>query len=128
MSFVLGFVLWSFLEYWIHRIILHRLRPEWHLGHHDNPSDDSQGLPYWITNTTAALILGVGAFTNFLFCLGFVVSFYLYQLIHYWCHHKAPTGFWLRHLRKIHGRHHQFDDKNFGVVTPLWDFVFRTYK
>lgn len=60
---------------------------------------------------------------------GMMTGYVAYDWIHYYSHHARPTtavGKWIRHY---HLRHH-YEDHNsrFGVSSPLWDFVFGTYR
>ena len=59
---------------------------------------------------------------------GTVAGYVWYDLTHYYLHHAAPTtaaGKWLRKYHLVH--HFQTPDRRYGITTPIWDFVFRTY-
>ena len=63
------------------------------------------------------------------FFAGFLVGYLCYDMIHYATHHapmKGKTGLLLKHHHMRH--HYQTDEYNYGVSSPLWDFVFRTYQ
>ncbi|HYX37793.1 MAG TPA: sterol desaturase family protein [Oligoflexus sp.] len=61
------------------------------------------------------------------------VYFLLYELVHFCSHlpedHWVMRLGWMRYQREFHRLHHDpryMDSHNFGVVYPLWDFVFKT--
>jgi sterol desaturase/sphingolipid hydroxylase (fatty acid hydroxylase superfamily) len=60
---------------------------------------------------------------------GLTVGYLAYDYIHYYTHHFRPKRGPGRWLRAYHMLHH-FDDRRsrFGVSSPLWDVVFRTYQ
>ena len=52
----------------------------------------------------------------------------MYDSIHYAVHHVSLRGPVLLFLKKQQLRHHYQDStKDFGVSSPLWDFVMGTY-
>lgn len=127
-----GVFAWTFTEYAMHRFVLHGYRSVEHTaGHHATPHDYGIG-PSWLSI--------VGVFVGFWilsvvvglvpFAAGYTVAFGFYLVAHYLCHHWLRLEWcWLRPLRFSHNIHHFHDDTvNFGVSTPLWDIVFRTYK
>lgn len=61
------------------------------------------------------------------------VYFFLYEVVHFCSHlpedHWVMHIGWMRYQREFHRLHHDaryMASHNFGVVYPLWDFVFRT--
>ena len=131
--FLLGILTWTLVEYLAHRF-LHVITARTHLwGHHRWPSDYTIG-PSWTSIATfnavlmgACVLLGVPWFA-----VGYIVGFAFYARIHYLCHHVGQPWqedrlrLWLRRNHNIH--HYHDGNKNFGVSSPLWDVVFRTYK
>lgn len=140
--FVAGYLLWTLTEYWLHRLVFHfeppdgigaRLHHLIHGVHHDHPSDPrrllmppSASVPlaglfllvFWLVFGDA-LWAGVGS--------GFLAGYLVYDMTHYWLHHRAPQSRIGRKLREAHMRHHfQDDTKGFGVSAPYWDLVFGT--
>ena len=144
MLFVGGVLLWSLLEYVLHRFLFH-FRPKgpggklfWfmlHGYHHEFPDDKMRlvapPLMFWF------LGLGVGFLFYFIFghtawgivMAGTSVGYVAYDWIHYYTHHfhpKSGVGSW---LRRYHLRHHFQDDSvRYGISNPLWDIIFRTYR
>lgn len=124
-EFVLGVLARSLFEYLLHRYVAH-----WNerlCAHHVTPRDYTVG-PSWSTVITLlALPLPLVAWFDFWPpYLGFVVGYLIYARLHWEMHHGRMP---LRYLRRLHAIHHHWDDtKNFGVTSPLWDVVFRSYK
>jgi sterol desaturase/sphingolipid hydroxylase (fatty acid hydroxylase superfamily) len=139
--FLLGVLLWTLLEYVIHRCAFHyEPRSKWgrqfhfmvHGVHHDYPNDASRlVMPPSISIPLAVFFYGVfllvfGRYAPPAFA-GLLFGYLCYDMIHYGTHHFAmKRGIWLR-LKQYHLLHHYKDDqKGYGVSSPLWDFVFRT--
>lgn len=124
---LVGVVLFTFVEYWMHRIALH----EWfyhgqHERHHTHPAEFTV-FPIWYTPAIFAgffLILPLPVFA------GFVVGYCWFLIWHDVLHHvdlaRVPTG--VRKYALWHLAHHRLDDCNFGITVPVWDWIFRTYR
>ena len=139
--FLLGVLLWTLLEYLIHRYIFH-YEPKTHLGkrlhyiihgvHHDYPNDARRlVMPPSISIPLAVLfyilfLLIFGHLAPGVFA-GLVFGYVCYDMLHYATHHfPMKRGLWLW-LKQYHLRHHyKNDDAGFGISSPLWDYVFRT--
>jgi sterol desaturase/sphingolipid hydroxylase (fatty acid hydroxylase superfamily) len=137
-GFVLGFLYGSLLEYVIHDFLFHRLGKKkdsifsYHLrGHHvlakknnfiDLKRSDIEtiGLLALISLHIPTLYISVG------FCIGVTLYAVAFNFIHS-IQHKHPE-FTKKYMR-WHWEHHMKDsNKNFGVVVPWMDYVFRTRK
>ena len=131
-----GFALWTFAEYWVHRIVLHRMPyfSPMHGEHHAAPLAYI-GTPTWISMLTLAtvvlapawLLLGFNA-GSALF-VGVSTGYVWYGLMHHMIHHWVVRGSRdpLRGARLRHLKHHYRPQAgNFGVTTALWDHIFRT--
>ena len=139
----LGVLSWTLLEYGLHRFIFHfepaadsRLQKEAafliHGIHHDYPWDrDRLVMPPTVTALIATAVwfaffwLGPAEHA---WMAGMVGGYIWYDLTHYYQHHAAPTtsfGKWLRRYHLVH--HFQTPEVRYGITTPLWDHVFRTY-
>lgn len=141
--FVIGVLVWSFTEYILHRFVFHFVpRSQWgkkihfmfHGVHHDYPNDSSRlVMPPVVSIPLAVLfyfIFGaiLGAYYLPPFFAGFIVGYLAYDLTHYAVHHFNLHGRISLYLKQHHLRHHYMDpDNNYGVSSPLWDFVFSTY-
>jgi len=143
--FAVGLFTWTLLEYVLHRFVFH-FEPDpasefqketsflIHGIHHDYPWDgDRLVMPPTVTALITLLLWfpfralwGPGG--NFAFFAGLVLGYVAYDLVHYWLHHSTPksaAGKWLRKYHLVH--HFQTPQVRYGITTPLWDLVFRTY-
>lgn len=140
-----GVLTWTLLEYLLHRWVFHfKPDPEsafqtdasWliHGIHHEYPWDADRLVMPPTVSALITLILWLpfralwGTSGNFAFFSGLVAGYVAYDLIHYYVHHATPTtalGKWLRRYHLVH--HFQTPEIRYGISTPLWDFVFRTY-
>jgi len=104
-----------------------------HGVHHDFPSDSKR----LVMPPSVSVPLVVLFWLGFRFALGpvwaaevfvgFLVGYLAYDTIHYAVHHFSVRSPALLYLKKLHFRHHYRDPAaDFGVSSPLWDFVFRT--
>lgn len=141
LSFLIGVVIWTLLEYIIHRFAFHT-HPSSELGkkihflvhgiHHDYPNDSTRLVMPPVISIPLALLFFYTfkiIFTgyNLLFFSGLVFGYVAYDTIHYATHHFKMKKSVFKFLREYHMRHH-FQDENtaFGVSNPLWDYVFKT--
>lgn len=136
---MIGLISWTFIEYILHRFILHGLPPfnKWHNQHHERTS----ALIYTPTIFSASL------FTAFIFMpiflvsdvwiacaltLGILLGYLAYTVMHHAIHHLRMDSQWLKQRRRWHALHH-IDSSNharraghYGVTTEFWDHVFGT--
>jgi 4-hydroxysphinganine ceramide fatty acyl 2-hydroxylase len=139
--FLLGVLLWTLIEYLIHRYIFHyeptsRVGKQLHFivhgVHHDYPNDARRlVMPPSISVPLAFLFYGLflvifGGLAPAVFA-GLVLGYVCYDMLHYATHHFGmKRGVWLW-LKQYHLRHHFKDDHaGYGISSPLWDYVFRT--
>jgi len=139
--FLLGILLWTLIEYLIHRYVFHyqpktrwgkRLHYVIHGVHHDYPNDARRlVMPPVVSIPLAFLFYGLfllvfRGLTPPVFA-GLVFGYLCYDMLHYATHHLAmKRGTWLW-LKQYHLRHHFKDDHvGYGISSPLWDYVFRT--
>lgn len=122
-----GVFLFSFMEYWVHRVPLHTFYYHGvHEHHHKHPKDYSV-FPFWFT---PSVFLGFWiVFPSSVFT-GLVVGYLWFLLWHHILHHfnleKLPR--WVQKYALWHLKHHHDDDCNFGITLPVWDYLFRTYR
>jgi sterol desaturase/sphingolipid hydroxylase (fatty acid hydroxylase superfamily) len=134
LAFVCGAMLWTLVEYLLHRFVYHEVAviKDLHEKHHARPSD-FVGSPMWV---------GIVGFSFFL-CLfallwgieiavgmtcGLMVGYVSYLLVHDAVHrwHLGERSL-MRSHRLRHLRHHRNPvPGNFGVTTGFWDLVFGT--
>ena len=139
--FLLGVLLWTLIEYLIHRYLFHyEPKTRWgkqlhfviHGVHHDYPNDARRlVMPPAVSIPLAFLFYGLfllvfGRLTPTVFA-GLVFGYVCYDMLHYATHHLAmKRGVWLW-LKQYHLRHHFKDDHvGYGISSPLWDYIFRT--
>jgi cyclopropane-fatty-acyl-phospholipid synthase len=130
----LGVLMWTMLEYLLHRFLLHRVEPfrRWHLSHHQRP----QALICTPTPVSAlAFATLVFAPALWLFpraqalptCLGILLGAFVYSMVHHAMHHGPARGPWLRQRMRWHALHHRAGELAcYGVTTSLWDRLMGT--
>lgn len=139
--FFLGVLIWTLLEYIIHRRIFH-YEPKSGIGrkmhfivhgvHHDYPNDAKR----LVMPPAISIPLAIIFYVLFVFLFGenapavwagLVAGYVCYDSIHYAIHHFPMKSGILNRLKQHHLRHHYHDDQaGFGVSSPLWDYIFRT--
>lgn len=137
-----GIVVWSLLEYWLHRVLFHYVptgnfgkRFIWYLHgvHHDWPNDKLRLVfPPAVSLPLAAAFWGlftvtVGDPLRWPLMAGLAIGYLSYDMIHYWVHHYSPRSRAGKFLRRYHLEHHfKNPHSGYGVSQPLWDYVFGT--
>lgn len=137
-----GFVTWTLVEYWLHRLFFHWTPPgRWgerlhflvHGVHHKWPRDKYRlVMPPAVSISLYFIFFAlVWLFLGPRYCFGFhaglVVGYMYYDLTHYYLHHFAPRTEYGRRLKKNHMLHHFKDPtRRFGVSNMVWDRVFGT--
>jgi len=139
--FAAGLLLFTFLEYVFHRFVYHSgedymAEENWqykvHGVHHDHPKDkDILAMPIPLGILLGLVFFGIFwllLHTNaFFFWPGFFVGYAAYLYIHYIIHTRKPPQNTFRVLWDHHNLHHYiYDDKAYGVSSPLWDVIFGT--
>jgi 4-hydroxysphinganine ceramide fatty acyl 2-hydroxylase len=144
--FFVGLLLWSSVEYGLHRFVFHlyTYSTNWNIFHffahgihHLTPNDSTRltfpplfsAVIMFLVSQIPQLIppsSGVHAWIAGLAC-----GFMLYDAIHYYFHHGdapwLPT--FLKRMKSAHLNHHYKNDSmNFGVTSPLFDWIFGTYE
>lgn len=136
-----GALFFTFIEYVAHRFLYHSgedytNEANWqytmHGVHHVHPNDKGLlAMPILLALVLAAAFFGLfylamGDLAYF-FWPGFLMGYATYLYIHYTIHARKPPNNIFGYLWKHHLLHHHiYDDKAFGVTSPLWDYVFRT--
>ena len=133
---VAGFIVWTLLEYVLHRSVLHNKThfAPMHGEHHAAPLA-YLGTPAWVSVSVlcAGFLLPVWWWLGFDVADGLTVGVMLgywwygvvHHIIHHWANDSSPSYF--NDLRAWHMRHHYSPKSgNFGVTTSVWDRVFGT--
>lgn len=123
----LGALIFTLIEYWVHRVALHRFFYHGsHERHHDHPAEYVV-FPTWYTPaifTGFFLVLPLPVFTGLV--LGFCWFIYWHHVLHHFDLTTWPRG--VQQYALWHLAHHRRDDCNYGITVPIWDFVFGTYQ
>jgi sterol desaturase/sphingolipid hydroxylase (fatty acid hydroxylase superfamily) len=132
---VVGFIAWTLIEYWLHRIVFHGIPPaiaNMHIQHHSRPTEFI-GVPVWYSLAFFLLfslpVLGLlGWETGSGTIVGLLMGYILYIGIHDAAHHRSSfLRPWFSRFRVNHLRHHyQNAHAGFGVTTDVWDRLFGT--
>jgi sterol desaturase/sphingolipid hydroxylase (fatty acid hydroxylase superfamily) len=143
----LGWFVWTFVEYTIHRFIFH-YHPKtekikryfflMHGVHHAQPMCKTRlvmppvisfplaGLFYVLFYLVVVNLLGVDHWLFPMFT-GFIAGYLVYDIMHYNIHHSNVKSGKFFEIRKHHLRHHgKCDFMRYGVTSPFWDQVFGT--
>lgn len=129
-----GAVLWSLAEYLIHRFAFHGALRSLHDVHHAHPRD-LVGIASWGTFAAFALawlsIYGISETSSANgVTAGILLGYLFYIVIHDRMHHgdRSRFGRYVAFMFRLHAGHHRGGEWNFGVSSPAWDIVFRTYR
>ncbi|NXB55360.1 FA2H hydroxylase, partial [Struthidea cinerea] len=143
--FLVGMILWSLVEYLIHRFVFHMKPPAsnyylitlhflLHGQHHKSPFDSSRlvfppvpaslviGFFYGVLRLLLPKVLGLSVF------VGGLCGYVIYDMMHYYLHYGSPKkGTYLYGLKAYHVKHHfEHQKSGFGISTRFWDYPFRT--
>lgn len=138
-SAAIGALGWTGLEYGLHRFAMHELRGRGlasreHLAHHADVTYFSPMSKKLLSAAaTTALVLpaswrAVGRADAVAGTAGMLAAYGGYEVLHRRAHTHAPRGRYGRWVRRSH-LHHHFGApmRNFGVTSPVWDLLARTY-
>ncbi|KAK7413141.1 fatty acid alpha-hydroxylase [Neonectria punicea] len=144
--FLVGFFLWSIIEYVLHRFLFHLdyYLPDNRVGitlhfllhgiHHYLPMDKYRlvmpptlfvalATPFWYLAHT--IIPYSWHCATAVYCGG-IFGYVCYDLTHYFLHHQN-LPLWYKELKKYHLAHHFLDyELGFGVTSKFWDTIFGT--
>ncbi len=147
---LLGVLLWSLIEYALHRFGLHlpQHTRAWRVtyflvhGHHHAQPRDAERLVATLPQSALllALVYGLASLGSALIGLdrrygsapvaaliaGTTLGYLLYEGVHYAIHHARSRRGPLRLIARHHLAHHADPSSRYGISTPLWDHVFRT--
>ncbi|MCS3725515.1 sterol desaturase family protein [Bradyrhizobium betae] len=124
---LLGFVLFTFTEYWVHRLPLHAwLYHDRHERHHTHPREYVVFPIYYSPAIFAAAYLALPHAVFVGFTLGYLWFLVWHHLLHHVDLNRVPA--FVRAYAVWHLAHHHDETCNFGITVPVWDFVFGTYR
>jgi sterol desaturase/sphingolipid hydroxylase (fatty acid hydroxylase superfamily) len=135
-SLALGLLIWTMVEYGVHRFVLHSVEAiaRLHEQHHATPGA-YVGTPTWLSLMCFAL----GGFAPALVLFGWEVAsgstigllfgYLWYLLVHDAVHRWHLERGSLLYQAKIHHARHHYGKMpgNFGVTSSFWDRVFGTH-
>lgn len=113
--FLIGFFVWTFLEYALHRFA-HWTAFKEHARHHRYPRDES---PASILLPVAILLVLPRELWS-----GVLFGYWLFIVLHWNIHHNPeylPRG-----LVQRHQKHHMGSRRCYGVTTRFWDWLFHS--
>lgn len=131
-----GWLSWTFVEYSVHRFILHDMYvpgKKASLFHHHEHHINPQNIKINFIHRTLSLILGITIVwialrLNNLFSIfaGFFLGFLMYSFLHYLLH-QPYCRFILPKIQRAHIIHHTTDpDQGYSFSIILWDWLFDT--
>lgn len=140
----LGLAAWTLLEYLMHRFLFHfkpagpwgrRLHFLGHGIHHLDPWDATR----LVFPPVAAALLALPVFSTIWLLVplataaaamaGLLVGYLVYDMTHYHVHHRKCRTRWGKWLKAWHlEHHHRHPEAMYGVSSPVWDAVFRTWR
>ena len=129
-----GVVVWSVMEYGLHRFVLHGLKPfsSWHAEHHQRPTA-LIGTPTLVSAPLFAFLVAMpamvwwGVWLGTAFTLGVLSGYLAYAVVHHGLHHWKSNSPWWKRRTLSHARHHHLmQPACFGVTTGFWDGVMHT--
>ncbi|KAI8618764.1 hypothetical protein BC830DRAFT_1107410 [Chytriomyces sp. MP71] len=143
--FVLGLLVWTFVEYSLHRFVFHldEFLPDSRIAltlhfllhgiHHFLPMDKMR----LVMPPALGLVLSIPVYHMILSLFpvgsanvvagGAYCGFMMYDLVHYHLHHARPFTAYLREMKTYHLDHHYKNaNLGFGITNKIWDYVFNT--
>ena len=144
-----GVFAWTFVEYLLHRFVLHGLAPfrDWHAEHHNRPvalivAPTLLSLGLFVVLVALPAWWLIGSWSTCALMLGLMTGYLGYGLTHHATHHtvipSAVLSNWLAKRRRWHAVHHLFSKRfpfeavhpkkggPYGVSSGFWDHVFGT--
>lgn len=131
-----GWLTWTFVEYSIHRFLLHDMyvpSKKESLFHHHEHHINPQNIKINSYHRTFSFFLGIAIVwialeLNNIFSIfaGFFVGFLMYSYLHYLLH-QPYCKFILPKIQRAHILHHTTNpDQGYSFSTVLWDYLFGT--
>ena len=142
MHYIFVFLLWTFVVYWAHRLV--HVLPYFkniHTDHHKQISQDTfDGLSWknlflyfdspkstldqWYTEVIPTIIMSL-IFGWEVFAVYYIWAAFIQESVE---HNSMFDIYPLITSGKWHMVHHTHKNSNFGVMIPIWDMIFGTWK
>lgn len=137
LMFGIGAVLWTLVEYLLHRFLGHDAHAKnpfsvEHLAHHADVTyfAPTRKKVVWMGSlgvVAGAVLAWLGGGVGAALVLGFLSMYTVYEVIHRRLHSAPGFSRYGRWARRHHLHHHYRRPKlNHGVTSPIWDFCFGT--
>ncbi|KAG2234264.1 hypothetical protein INT48_002854 [Thamnidium elegans] len=145
LSFVLGIVIWSLLEYLLHRFFFHLddLLPDTQMAfvlhfvihgfHHYLPMDKLRlVMPPTLCIVIAYPLVRLGyilfpPMMAYGVVAGGFFGYILYDCTHYYLHHARVFKVHFKEMKKYHLAHHYKNyEGGYGITSKIWDYCFGT--
>ncbi|HSJ68962.1 MAG TPA: sterol desaturase family protein [Anditalea sp.] len=132
MLFGIGYLTWTFTEYYLHRFLMHNTKSEsykMHMHHHKHPTEIKitllQRIVFFLTGI--ALLTYAVYLDNYFTCfVGFYFGFVMYTVLHVILHHRFGK-YILPRVQIAHIHHHgKYPETGYSFSTILWDYMFGT--
>jgi len=147
-SFAIGVAVWTAIEYWVHRYILHGRFPDGpgffqhflhryfdhlHWEHHKRPWDGnhingtiSDTLPFVGPLVLLSLLLPVWSLSGLL--AGILQAYIVEEWVHHSVHFYELRGHYFRYIKRHHLYHHSPKGMTmaYGLTNGFWDIVYET--
>lgn len=140
-----GVVIWTLLEYTIHRWVFHKM-PSGHSKaqivfhfithglHHKVPFDHKRLVfPPFPAAIVGSILLAIYSkifpgSVLFLVAGGTALGYVTYDMIHFYLHYGSPKeNTFLYNMKRYHNQHHfVHQDTGFGISNKTWDYFFGT--
>lgn len=133
LAFVSGLLLFSLIEYCFHRWLFHgreHAMQRGHQQHHVDPLGIGT-LPFFLPPVFLVVLVALFSklmpFSYALLVTGAIAGgYFAYGQCHDWIHRARFKHPLARRWAASHHVHHHHPGSNFGVTSPLWDFVLGT--
>lgn len=133
LTVIAGLLAFSFIEYLFHRWIFHGPESMYRRGHDAHHRDPLgyDALPFFLPSAillglTLAFAIVMPASRACLLGGSIAFGYVAYGLSHFAIHATRFRMPWMRQWAANHHVHHHHPHGNFGVTTPLWDYVLGT--
>jgi len=143
LGWLAGVLTWTLVEYLLHRWLFHippvrqplirEVQYMMHGYHHDFPDDPGRLVAPPILSWPLAVVVGalhwlaLGPWWTLVFA-GTLTGYLAYDWMHYYTHHAVPRSRFGKFMRRFHLEHHyRTANSQFGLSSPLWDLVFRSF-
>jgi sterol desaturase/sphingolipid hydroxylase (fatty acid hydroxylase superfamily) len=139
LAFISGIVLWTFLEYILHRFLghVHKGKNFFKAEHSQHHAKFNYFAPAYKKTFAGLVVMALlflviqmflSASITLAFLIGLMGMYLLYEVTHYRFHIRKPVAKPFILLRKHHFYHHFHNPRvNHGVTSRFWDRIFGTF-